>query len=42
MKSIDFLYTALAAFALIHGTYLTMIVRRYRRLSRELQEIGKK
>ena len=41
MKSVDFLYVALIATALIHGTYLTMLYRAYRRLQQQLKELGK-
>jgi hypothetical protein len=41
MKSIDFLYIALAAFALIHGSYLVILFRRYTALSQRLKELGK-
>ncbi len=40
MKSVDFLYAALFATALIHGAYLTNLFRRYRRLKRELKDLG--
>lgn len=38
MKSVDFLYAALIATALIYGGYVTMLYRRYRRLQRELRK----
>lgn len=41
MKSIDFLYAALVATAIIHGGYLTILYRRYRRLQRELKEYSR-
>jgi len=41
MKSVQFLYVALIATALIHGTYLTSLFSRYRRLKRELKDLGK-
>jgi len=41
MKSIDFLYVALAAFAVIQGGYLIILVRSYRALSEQLKEFGK-
>jgi hypothetical protein len=41
MKSVDFLYVALAAFALIHGSYLVILFRRYAVLSRRLNELRK-
>jgi hypothetical protein len=41
MKSVDFLYAALFATALIHGPYLTSLFFRYRRLKRELKDLGR-
>lgn len=41
MKPVDFLYVALAAFAVIQGGYLIILVRRYRALSEQLKELGK-
>jgi hypothetical protein len=41
MKSVDFLYAALIATALIHGTYLTNLFFRYRRLKQELKDFGR-
>jgi hypothetical protein len=41
MKSVDFLYAALTAFALIHGAYLVILYTRYRKLSEELKELKK-
>jgi hypothetical protein len=41
MTSVQFLYAALAAFVIIHGTYLTILIRRYGALSDELKELGK-
>ncbi len=38
MKSIDFLYAALIATAVIHGGYLTILYRRYRRLRQQLRK----
>ena len=40
MKSVDFLYAALVATGLIHGTYMIMLYRRYRRLETQLKELG--
>ena len=39
MKSVDFLYVALGAFAVIHGGYILILYRRYARLSRRLKEL---
>jgi hypothetical protein len=41
MNSIRFLYAALIATAIIHGTYLVSLYRRYRRLQKQLKELGK-
>jgi len=41
MNSIGFLYAALIATATIHGTYLTNLFRRYRRLQKQLKDLGK-
>jgi hypothetical protein len=41
MTSVDFLYAALIATALIHGTYLVTLYRRYKRLQRQLRDLGK-
>jgi hypothetical protein len=41
MNSIRFLYAALIATALIHGSYLANLFRRYRRLRRQLRETNK-
>jgi len=40
MKPVDFLYVALAAFAVIQGTYLIILIRRYRALSEQLKELS--
>jgi CcmD family protein len=37
-----FLYVAYAATWLIHVAYLTTVVRRYSRLKKELEQLGKK
>jgi hypothetical protein len=39
MKSVDFLYVALAAFALVHGSYLVILFRRYTALSQRLKDL---
>jgi len=41
MNSIKFLYAAYAATWLIHGFYLTTVVRRYRRLRLERLELNR-
>jgi hypothetical protein len=41
MNSIRFLYAALIATAIIHGVYLGSLYRRYRRLRKQLIEMGK-
>jgi hypothetical protein len=41
MNSIRFLYAALIATAVIHGTYLTSLYRRYRRLKEQLRDLRK-
>jgi hypothetical protein len=41
MKSVDFLYIALAATAVIHGSYLAILFRRYRALREQLQRLNK-
>jgi hypothetical protein len=41
MKSVDYLYAALIATALIHGIYLANLFSRYRRLKRELKDLGR-
>ena len=41
MKSIEFLYVALAAFFLIQGTYLAILIRDYVSLSKQSKELGK-
>jgi len=38
----NFLYAAYAATWIIHITYLTTLVRRYSRLRKEIDELGKK
>jgi hypothetical protein len=38
----NFLYTAYAATWIIHITYLGILVRRYQRLNREIEELRKK
>jgi hypothetical protein len=37
----NFLYAAYAATWIIHITYLTILVRRYSRLRRKIEELGK-
>jgi CcmD family protein len=37
----NFLYAAYAATWIIHITYLTTLVRRYSRLRKEIDELGK-
>jgi hypothetical protein len=39
MKSVDFLYVALGAFVLIHGSYLIILFRRYTTLSQRLKQL---
>lgn len=41
MNAIKFLAAAYIATWLIHGTYLTTLVRRFQRVRRELAELGK-
>jgi hypothetical protein len=41
MKSIDFLYVALAAFFLIQGTYLAILIRDYVALGKQSKELRK-
>jgi CcmD family protein len=38
----NFLFAAYAAVWIIHGTYLTLLIRRYSRAKREMQELQKK
>ncbi len=38
----NFLHTAYAATWIIHITYLTILVRRYSRLRKEIEELRKK
>jgi hypothetical protein len=38
----NFLYAAYAATWIIHITYLTILVRRYSRLRKDIEELGKK
>ncbi|HEX3353193.1 MAG: CcmD family protein [Terriglobales bacterium] len=38
----NFLYAAYAATWIIHITYLSILVRRYKRLQREIEELKKK
>jgi hypothetical protein len=38
----NFLYTAYAATWIIHITYLGILVRRYQRLNKEIEELRKK
>lgn len=37
-----FLFAAYAAVWMIHGAYLTLLMRRYSRTNREMQELQKK
>lgn len=39
MNSVDFLYAALAATAVIHFSYIGILVRRYRGLQSQAKEI---
>ncbi len=39
MNSVHFLYAALAVTALIHVSYIGILVRRYRRLQSQAKEI---
>jgi CcmD family protein len=41
MNSIKFLYAAYIATWLIHAVYLGSLVRRYRRLRRQMKALGK-
>ncbi|MCU1302166.1 MAG: hypothetical protein JWQ87_2450 [Candidatus Sulfotelmatobacter sp.] len=41
MNSIKFLYAAYIATWLIHGLYVGSLVRRYRRLKRQMNDLGK-
>jgi CcmD family protein len=41
MNSINFLYAAYIATWLIHGLYLTSLVRRYGRLRQQMKELEK-
>jgi CcmD family protein len=41
MNSIKFLYAAYIATWLIHALYLGSLVRRYRRLRRQIKDLGK-
>jgi CcmD family protein len=40
MNSIKFLYAAYIATWLIHGFYIGSLVRRYRRLRRQMKDLG--
>jgi CcmD family protein len=42
MNSIKFLYAAYIATWLIHGFYIGSLVRRYRRLRRQMKDLGKR
>ena len=42
MNAIKFLFAAYIATWVIHGVYLGTLVRRFGRLRRELNELGKK
>lgn len=42
MKSVDFLHVALAAFFLIQGTYIALLVRNYTALSRQTRDLENK
>jgi CcmD family protein len=41
VKSLNYLYAAYVATWAIHGTYLWILVRKYTRLRREMQTVGK-
>ncbi len=41
MNSVRFLYAAYIATWVIHGVYLTSIVRRYGRLRQRMKDLGK-
>ena len=41
MKSLNYLYAAYVATWAIHGTYLWILLRKYARLRREMQAVGK-
>lgn len=41
MNSIRFLYAALAATALIHVSYIGILLGRYKRAQRQMKELGK-
>jgi len=41
MTSIRFMWTAYAAVWIIHGTYIAALLRRYRRLQREMNSLPK-
>jgi CcmD family protein len=41
MNSLRFLYAAYVATWLIHSVYLASMVRRFRRLHRQMKELGK-
>jgi CcmD family protein len=41
MNSIKFLYAAYIATWLIHAVYLGSLARRYRRLRRQMKDLGK-
>jgi CcmD family protein len=41
MSSVHFMWAAYASVWIIHGAYITMLVRRYRRLQRELDLLPK-
>ncbi len=38
----NFLFAAYAAVWIIHGAYLTLLIRRYSRAKREMQELQEK
>jgi len=42
MNSIKFLYAAYIATWLIHGFYIGSLVRRHRRLRRQMKDLGKR
>ena len=42
MNGVKFLFAAYIATWLIHGAYLTHLVRSFKRLRHELREMGKK
>ena len=41
MNSLHYLYAAYIATWAIHGTYLWILVRKYSRIRREMEQLGK-